>query len=74
MICVRDDGEGIAEEALEHVFERFWRGDKARTTQGTGIGLAIVRAAALAHGGEARAESTPGEGSSFFIHLPIKEG
>ena len=72
VICVTDDGEGISPDALEHVFERFWRGDQARSTQGTGIGLAIVRAAALAHGGEAKAESTPGEGSSFYIRLPAE--
>lgn len=70
VIRVTDDGAGMAQEALEHVFERFWRGDSARTTQGTGIGLAIVKAAAQAHGGDAKAASTPGEGSSFSIHLP----
>ena len=72
VICVSDDGEGIAQDALEHVFERFWRADKARTTPGTGIGLAIVRAAALAHGGDAAVQSTLGEGSSFTIRLPAK--
>ena len=72
VICVSDDGEGIAEDALEHVFDRFWRGDKARTTQGTGIGLAIVRAAAMAHGGSAQVQSTWGEGSSFLIRLPMQ--
>lgn len=71
VICVADDGVGMSKEALEHVFERFWRGDSARTTQGTGIGLAIVRAAARAHGGDAAAESAPGEGSSFVIALPL---
>ena len=72
VICVSDDGEGIAEDALEHVFDRFWRGDKARSTQGTGIGLAIVRAAAMAHGGCAQVQSTWGEGSSFLIRLPMQ--
>ncbi|MBQ7885967.1 MAG: HAMP domain-containing protein [Clostridia bacterium] len=71
VIRVKDDGEGLSEEALGHVFERFWRGDSARTTQGTGIGLAIVRAAARAHGGDAAAGSTPGEGSCFTIRLPM---
>ena len=69
-IVISDDGEGISEEDLPHVFERFWRADSARTSQGTGIGLAIVRAAARMHGGEAYAESGKGKGSSFTIRLP----
>ncbi len=71
VIRVTDDGPGMDEASLEHVFERFWRGDSARTTQGTGIGLAIVLSAARAHGGSAQAHSTPGEGSCFEIRLPI---
>lgn len=70
MIRVTDDGIGMSEEALGHVFERFWRSDSARTTQGTGIGLAIVLSTARAHGGDALASSTPGEGSSFAVYLP----
>ena len=69
-IVVSDDGEGIAAANLPHVFERFWRADSARASQGTGIGLAIVRAAARMHGGEAYAESEAGKGSSFTICLP----
>jgi len=72
VICVTDDGTGMDREALSHVFERFWRGDSARTTQGTGIGLAIVHAAAAAHGGSVQAKSTPGKGSEFVIRLPIQ--
>lgn len=71
-IVVSDDGEGIAAADLPHVFERFWRADSARASQGTGIGLAIVRAAARMHGGEAYAESEAGKGSSFTICLPKK--
>ena len=72
VIRVQDNGTGIPEEALPHVFERFWRGDQARTTPGTGIGLALVLAAAKAHGGDASAESRPGEGSCFRISIPCK--
>lgn len=72
VIQVRDNGEGIREDALEHVFERFWRGDQARTTPGTGIGLALVLSAAKAHGGSAGAVSRPGEGSCFRISIPTK--
>lgn len=71
IIRVTDDGVGMSEDALGHVFERFWRGDSARSTQGTGIGLAIVHSAVRAHGGGVTAGSTPGEGSSFAIELPL---
>lgn len=69
-ICVQDDGVGMTTEALSHAFERFWRGDSARGTSGTGIGLSIVAAAARAHGGSVQASSAPGEGSRFTIRLP----
>lgn len=69
-MTVSDDGPGIDQTDLPHVFERFWRADSARTSQGTGIGLAIVRAAARMHGGEAYAESGMGKGSCFTIRLP----
>lgn len=72
-IHVRDEGEGIAPDALEHVFERFWRADCARSTRGTGIGLSIVRAAAQMHGGSVQAQSEPGTGSCFTIRLPKKK-
>jgi len=72
VISVRDDGEGIAQEVLDRVFERFWRGDHARATQGTGIGLAIVQSAARMHGGSAQVQSEPGAGSTFTLRLPKK--
>ncbi|GLY34617.1 two-component sensor histidine kinase [Amycolatopsis sp. NBRC 101858] len=72
VIEVADTGAGIAAEDLPHVFDRFWRADKARTrtTGGSGLGLAIVRKLAEAHGGTATAESVPGQGSTFTLRLP----
>ena len=70
LLRVTDDGEGLKQQALAHVFERFWRGDSARSTQGTGIGLSIVQLTARAHGGDAMAESAPGQGSCFTLRLP----
>ena len=69
---VRDDGPGIPPEAAGRVFERFFRVDKARSREqgGTGLGLAIVKNVIQAHGGEVRVESTPGEGTEFFLTLP----
>ena len=71
-LTVRDDGPGIPAEAKARIFERFYRGDKARSREqgGTGLGLAIVKNVVQAHGGEVRVESAPGSGTVFFITLP----
>lgn len=71
-IFVHDDGPGIPAEALDRVFERFYRVDKARSRDqgGTGLGLSIVKHLVQAHGGEVRAESEPGKGATFFFTLP----
>ena len=72
-IFVRDDGPGIPAEALDRVFERFYRVDKARSRDqgGTGLGLAIVKHIVHAHGGEVRCESELGKGATFFFTLPV---
>ncbi len=72
-VQVHDTGAGITPDALPHVFERFWRGDKARSrTQGsTGLGLAIAKQLVEAHGGEIGVESEPGKGTTFWFTLPI---
>ena len=71
-IFVRDDGPGIPAEALDRVFERFYRVDKARSRDqgGTGLGLSIVKHIVQAHGGEVWARSEPGKGATFFFTLP----
>jgi two-component system sensor histidine kinase SenX3 len=71
-IAVTDQGEGIPEEDLDRVFERFFRVDQARSrnTGGTGLGLSIVKHAVQNHGGEVRVWSQPGRGSTFTIRLP----
>jgi two-component system phosphate regulon sensor histidine kinase PhoR len=71
-IFVRDDGPGIPPEALDRVFERFYRVDKARSRDqgGTGLGLAIVKHIVQAHGGEVRVESELGDGATFYFTLP----
>jgi two-component system OmpR family sensor kinase len=68
---VTDHGPGLTREQAEHVFERFYRADPARTTGGNGLGLAIVAALVTAHGGAAWVRSLPGEGATFCIALPL---
>ena len=67
---VEDDGPGIPLEEQKKVFERFYRGDAARSGQGSGLGLSIVRQIALTHGGSVSLESRPGKGSLFRVVLP----
>ena len=68
---VRDDGIGINEEDLEHIWERFYRAEKSRSSSGSsGLGLSMVKWIVQAHGGEITAGSTPGIGSAFVFVLP----
>jgi two-component system, OmpR family, phosphate regulon sensor histidine kinase PhoR len=71
-IIVEDDGEGIPLHHLERLFERFYRIDRARSSDmgGTGLGLAIVKHLALLHGGEVTVTSELRRGTAFTIHLP----
>ncbi|MGW2826075.1 sensor histidine kinase [Streptomyces sp. NPDC001443] len=70
-VDVQDNGQGIPPDLLPHVFERFARGDSARSraTGSTGLGLAIVQAVATAHGGAVTVDSVPGR-TVFTVHLP----
>ncbi|HEU0257754.1 MAG TPA: ATP-binding protein [Microbacteriaceae bacterium] len=74
-VAVSDHGPGIAETELPRVFERFYRTDRSRSrdTGGTGLGLAIVKHAADTHGGDVRVTSSPGEGSTFTVRLPLSD-
>lgn len=72
-LAVRDDGPGIPEAALPHVFDRFYRADPSRTQGGSGLGLAIVSDLAEALGGHAFAESPDGGGARVGIVLPATE-
>lgn len=68
VLGVRDHGPGVADEALPHVFDRYWQGRKRGS--GAGLGLAIVRGIARAHGGDASAAHADGGGALFTIALP----
>jgi len=67
---VSDTGVGIPEDQLPLIFERFHRADPSRSEGGAGLGLSIARQIAESHGGQIRAESTPGKGSTFTFLLP----
>ena len=69
-VTVSDTGNGIEENELEHIWDRLYRGDRQRSEPGLGLGLSLVKAIAVAHGGSAQVQSTPGQGSSFSITLP----
>jgi two-component system OmpR family sensor kinase len=72
VIEVADTGPGIAEEDADHVWEELYRGVSARGIQGSGLGLALVRAIALRHGGEVDLRSRHGEGTVFMMRLPVE--
>ncbi len=74
IIEVRDQGRGIPEDKLEHIFDRFRQGDASdsRSLGGTGLGLAICRSIITHHGGRIWATSTPGQGTTFHFTLPTK--
>ncbi len=73
---VRDNGVGIPEEDQEHIFDRFYRVDKARSreTGGTGLGLSIVRQLVKLEGGSISVSSRPGQGSAFTVRFPAEGG
>ncbi len=74
-LSVSDTGVGIPAEDLPHIFDRFYRVDKARSREqgGSGLGLAIAKWVAQAHGGGIQVKSTPGMGTTFTVSLPVYE-
>lgn len=72
-ITIRDTGYGIAQEDLRHIFDRFFRADHARIVSGVGLGLSIARKVIDQHRGKIEVQSTLHEGTTFIIHLPIRQ-
>ena len=69
---VTDTGIGIASHDLPHIWERLYRGDQSRTERGLGLGLSLVRAIVVAHGGTVDVSAEPGRGSTFTVRLPAE--
>ncbi|HEV3234920.1 MAG TPA: HAMP domain-containing sensor histidine kinase [Candidatus Dormibacteraeota bacterium] len=69
-LTVSDNGQGIAPDALERIFERFYRPDEARSGEGAGLGLAIARWIAEEHGGTVSAANNPAGGATFTVDIP----
>jgi two-component system phosphate regulon sensor histidine kinase PhoR len=74
VVDIADTGIGISKEDLPRVFERFYKGDKARAGEGTGMGLAIAKHVIEAHGGSIWVQSEEGKGSTFSFSLPFQAG
>jgi signal transduction histidine kinase len=70
IVSVADTGMGINSQDLPHIFERFYRADRSRSTPGNGLGLSLVQALVRCHSGEITVESNPGKGSKFTLSLP----
>jgi PAS domain S-box-containing protein len=71
IVCVSDEGPGIAPEDIPHVFDRFYRGtDMAKHTKGAGLGLYLTKAIVEAHGGRIWVDTSPGRGTRMFFSLP----
>jgi signal transduction histidine kinase len=71
VLTASDDGSGVDPETLERLFERFYRGDAARTTRGTGLGLSIVKHMVAAAGGEVEADGSRGHGLRIRATFPV---
>lgn len=73
VLTIQDTGEGIAPEDLPHIWERFYKADKARSSGGTGLGLAIARQIIELHGAQVEVTSAVGEGTRFTMRFPVRE-
>lgn len=72
-VTVEDDGIGMSEETMNHIFEQFYRGDTENRYEGSGLGLSLVQRIVHLHGGSVLVESVEGSGSIFMVTLPLEQ-
>ncbi len=73
LLTVADNGVGVSQEEQSKMFQRFFRGDQSRSLAGAGLGLSLVQAVVRAHGGDIEVDSTPHEGTTFTVILPVRK-
>jgi signal transduction histidine kinase len=71
-VAIQDSGPGIGQADLPHIFERFYRADRARTTEGYGLGLSLAKSIAQAHNAEIHVESAANAGATFTVAFPLR--
>ena len=72
-VLVSDNGAGMTQDTMDHMFEMFYQGDESHKREGSGLGLAIVKRIVELHGGSVTAASSPGAGSAFTVKLPAEQ-
>ncbi len=72
-IALRNSGEGIPEQSVSYVFDRYYQADSSRNKGGSGLGLSYARAVARAHGGDITVKSIPQQYTEFLVSLPVRE-
>lgn len=72
MVCIRDQGIGMEDEVVKHIFDKFYQGDTSRLTAGSGLGLSLVKKILELCGGSITVESAHGKGSAFTVSLPME--
>lgn len=72
LVEIRDHGEGMTDEVMKHIFEKFYQGDRSRKEEGNGLGLALVKRIVNICGGEITVRSRPGDGALFAVELPVQ--